>query len=473
MNNNLRNNLMIGSGVLVAAAVTSFAIAYYSYFGLIALTVFVLVAVLFAKIIKDPSWGFLLLIFFLPFERIPSIDIGLFTLKVNQVLALMVILAWILAIMFNKRKIMPNPLAWPIILFIFINFISIFVAGNTMRAAEVFVFISFMAFVGMVTVNMVDSKEAIKKIIKVLFWSTLLVCVFALFQFFGDLIGLPTSITGLREAYTKAIFGFPRVMAFSNEPLYLANFLLIPLGVGLSIYLNKTTSFKQNWLFAFLGLIILVFILTASRGAYLGLAGMVLFFLVVMAKRIFTVRNIATISIILGIVLFSSWAFLSYAEPQALDEFISRVKLEDINVAESSVGRLQAYEQALVFWRESPIIGIGVGNYGPKVKNFPDPSTVSGWDIVNNEYLEILAETGILGLGSFLLILVLLFWRAAIAYYKTNDLFLRSLVVGMCAALVGILVQYIFFSTLYIMYIWVLIGLIIAVENLCFLKGNK
>jgi O-antigen ligase len=385
----------------------------------------------------------------------------------------MLILAWIFAIMFNKRKIMPNPLTWPIIIFLFVNFISIFVAGNTIRAAEVFVFVSFMAFVGIVAANMINSKEAIKKVIKVLFWSTLVVCIFALYQFFGDLIGLSTSLTGLREAYTKAIFGFPRVMAFSNEPLYLANFLFIPLGVGLSLYLNRGTSFKQSWLFAFLGLIILIYVLTASRGAYVGLAAMILFFLVVMAKRIFTIRNVVTISAILGIVILSSWAFLSYAEPQALNEFISRVKLEDINVAESSVGRLQAYEQAIVFWKESPIIGIGVGNYGPKVKDFPDPSTVTGWDIVNNEYLEILAETGVLGLGAFLLILVLLFWRAAIAYYKTNDIFLKSLIVGLSAALVGILVQYIFFSTLYIMYIWVLIGLIIGVENLCFLKEDK
>lgn len=464
------NNLVIAAGIILVALCASWAVAYYSYMGLLIVVLFVLVFIIFTLILKNPFWGFLLLVFFLPFERIPSVDIGLFTLKINQILAVMTIIAWILSMMFGKRKVMPNPLIWPIIIFLLVNFISIFVAGNTMRSVEVFVFITFMVIVSFLTVNMVDSKNALKIIIKVLFWSTLVVCLFALYQFFGDLIGLSTSVTGLREAYTKVIFGFPRVMAFFNEPLYLANFLFIPLGIGLALYLNKATTFKQGWLFVFLGLAILIFILTASRGAYIGLAVMFLFFLVVMAKRLLTIRNIVTITIILALVGLSSWIFLSYSEPQALDEFISRVKLEDINVAESSVGRLQAYDQAIIFWQDSPIIGIGVGNYGPKVKDYPDPSTVTGWDIVNNEYLEVLAETGILGLISFVIIFVVLFWRAVLAFYKTKDLFLKSMLIGSMAALVGILVQYIFLSTLYIMYIWVLIGLIIAIENLCFRK---
>ncbi|GAH74752.1 unnamed protein product, partial [marine sediment metagenome] len=92
--------------------------------------------------------------------------------------------------------------------------------------------------------------------------------------------------------------------------------------------------------------------------------------------------------------------------------------------------------------------------------------------IVNNEYLEILAESGILGLALFALIIIILIIRNIKAIIKAQDKFIKAILVGLLAAFIGILVQYNTFSILYVMHIWFTIGLMIAVQNIV-LRNNK
>jgi len=56
--------------------------------------------------------------------------------------------------------------------------------------------------------------------------------------------------------------------------------------------------------------------------------------------------------------------------------------------------------------------------------------------------------------------------RSIRAIHATTSFRYRSLTIGLSLALFGILVQYNFFSTLSIMYIWVFIGVVLAVQTL-------
>lgn len=456
--------------VLLAALIIAvvFLVVKFSYLSITIILALVAIVLIFTKIIKNPFWGMLLLIFFLPFERIPTIDVGLVTLKINQLVAGLTLIAWVLSLMFQKRKIEPNPLTWPIIFFLLACFLSILQAGDLTRAIEVFVFTVFVILVGVLVVNLVNSKDKLQQIITMLFTITLIICLFALYQFVGDMIGLSPALTGLKVGYTKIVFGFPRVMAFFNEPLYLADFLFIPLGIGIALFFANINIIKRSYLWFLIVLMLIVFILTVSRGAYLGLVAMALVFLIFMIRKIFAWKHIIVGVMIILSVGAGTLFFLSKAQPRAFEEFIGHVTVQDFSSGESTQGRLQAYSKAIDIWKSHPVLGIGVGNYGPYTKGFPDSKTVTGWDVVNNEYLEIMAETGTVGIIAFALIIIVLFWRGIIAYFLSHDEFLKVILVGLFAAFIAILVQYNFFSTLYIMHIWVLIGLIIAVENLIF-----
>jgi len=83
-----------------------------------------------------------------------------------------------------------------------------------------------------------------------------------------------------------------------------------------------------------------------------------------------------------------------------------------------------------------------------------------------------LTETGLVGAIAFGLIFIVLIFRSLLALKYVRGFFTPCHDDWIIRRLYWCLVQYNFFSTLYIIHIWVLIGLLVAVQNLIF-KENK
>lgn len=425
-------------------------------------------------IVRSPELGWLMIVFFLPFERVPSIQMAGIDIRINTLLGFVTLIAWILALMFKakKYKVQPNFLTIPLFLFIFALILSLFQANNLTRAFSVLIFTLFTIALSILAVNMVYSKEVLRKNVLILFLSALVVGLFGLFQFGGDVIGLPQSLTLLKEGYTSVVFGFPRVQAFSMEPLYFANFLLIPLSIGLALFINREEPVKRWQMAILIGLLLLNFVLTVSRGGYLGLIGSLLVLGILLFRKLFNWRTILIGIVTVVIVVYGVAFAISKGETRATIEFLGHIQLQDMTRGESVEGRLMSYKRGLTAYRQSPVFGIGLGNYGPWATDYPDETPKTGWPIVNNQYIELLAETGIVGVAAFALIILFLIFRTFVALKYAHDLFLKSVLIGLFAAFIGILIQYNFMSTLYIIHIWILIGLIVGVQNII-LKNPK
>ncbi|MCL5406897.1 MAG: O-antigen ligase family protein [Patescibacteria group bacterium] len=462
-----RNFLIALFGALLAVAV-GFLIAKTAFLGLLIIPLAVIALIIVYLVVRSPELGWLLIVFFLPFERVPSYEIGGINLKINTFLGFLTLIAWILALMFKgkKYKVQPNFLSIPLFLFVMALLLSLAQAVNFSRAVSVLIFTIFTIILSIMAVNMVYSKETLRKTILVLFFSALVVSLFGLFQFGGDVVGLPQSLTLLKEGYTSVVFGFPRVQAFSMEPLYFANYLLIPISVGLALFINRVEPIKRWWMAGLIGLILLNFILTVSRGGYLGLIGSFLVLGFLLFKKLFNWKTILIGLVTVIIVIYGVAFALSKGETRATIEFLGHIQLQDINNGESVAGRLITFKQGMQAFYTSPIFGIGPGNYGPWATFYPDARPITGWPIVNNEFIEILAETGLVGMITFSLLILFLSVRTFMALKYAHDVFLRSVLIGLFAAFVGILIQYNFMSTLYIIHVWVLIGLLVAVQNI-------
>lgn len=419
--------------------------------------------------LKNPLIALLILVASLPFERVPSLDVGGVTLRFNQLAAVILILVTLLSIVFDRRRIQPYPALWPLLGFLILIMWTTPSAPNVLRAASVFVFILLMVVTSLAIPQVLTEKRQLRQLGTLLVVVVAFLALFGLFQFFGDMIGLPESITFIKEGYGREVFGFPRVHAFSNEPLYFANFLFAPIGVIVGLLLTRQDVLPRTWLLTSLGGALLVFLLSLSRGAFLAAVPFVLVLVFFFLRRFFSLANIAAALVGLALVGATVWGILGLVDPEARERFVGHATLQDVLVTregESAFGRLTTFERAIEIWGRSPIFGVGLGNYGPSVAQDPLVAPETGWDIVNNQYLESLAETGVVGL-----LLLLIFWggvvvRSFLAFFKTRDLLVRALLGGLTAAFVATLVQYNFFSTLYIMHIWVLIGLLVAVQNI-------
>ncbi len=149
---------------------------------------------------------------------------------------------------------------------------------------------------------------------------------------------------------------------------------------------------------------------------------------------------------------------------EQLDSFTEHVG--NIFGGASYVERIETFDIAQRIWLDHPWVGIGPGGFGPYASFHPLITPSEGYKIVNNEYIELLAETGILGLCCYILIVLFILIRSLKAWRVGKDSFLKTLLVALNIAFLGILVQYNTFSILYIMHIWVTIGLIISTQNL-------
>jgi O-antigen ligase len=477
----LKEKLIIGVIILIGAGIIAFLFATFGITGAVMAAALIITAVLVVFIFRNPEFGWFLIVFFLPFERVPTLNLGGVDLKINIILGFLTLFAWILALMFNpkKFKVRPYAIAIPIILYVLAMLISLTVAGNMTRGVSVLVFTLFTIALSILTVNMVSSRENLKKTLQIIFLSSIIVSIFGLLQFAGSLLGLPDSTVLLKEGYGAKMMGFPRIMAFSQEPLYLANFLLIPITLGLAFFFNKIdvnedkspNRLKQVGI---LLLLILVLILTVSRGAYLGFLASLIVLAIFFFRKIFTWKNVLIFILSVAVLGYAVAFGLSKGDPQATNNFITHVLVRDYAKSASVQERLTSYTYAWIAFKQHPALGIGTGNYGPWLTNFRAEAPKGGWLIVNNEFLEVLAETGLVGLIIFVSLLVILIWRSFIAIKYAADPYLKVVMIGLLAAFIGILVQYNFFSTLYIIHIWVLIGLLVATQSLILIhKGEE
>lgn len=422
-------------------------------------------------ILRTPILGLWLILFFLPFERIPSLDIAGITVRINFLLGLVTMVSAGLAWLSTRRRLPANPIWLPVLLILTVSVASLIEAEAMRRGLLTIAFILFTFGFQVLVVGLLERPEQLKRALSILWCSAAVVGLFGIYQFLGDLAGLPNGLTGLREIYTKAIFGFPRVQAFSIEPLYLGNYLLLPLSLLVAALLLRVKNLTRAWHWGLLGLLLLIFVLTLSRGAYL--AGLVSFGLIILTlpRESFQPRWLLGGLLIGTIAVAGALLFVSQGEGDALARFGAHARIADFGTGESTQGRLSTVNQALDFWRESPLLGIGIGNFGPKALGYPE--TADDYPIVNNEYVELLAETGPTGLVAFVLLALLLLHRSLLAYReirsqpgRSHGPLLEAALIGTTAAFLGTLVQYNFFSTLYIIHVWVLVGLLVAVQNL-------
>jgi O-antigen ligase len=465
------------AGIIISIVLSYVLVVHGYYVAYLFIASIILFFVLYF-LFKNPFWGILAIIFCLPFERIPTIDAGFMTLKINQFIAgslLFVFLANIFLKKINIRKFVLSP----IFIWMYASLaVSLLFASYIPRSIIVFAFVVFTSLIAVLVNQYVVNKKDLNKILKTLFYSSLLVVIFSFYQYVGDIVGLPTSLTFLSEGYTKMVFSFPRMQAFSREPLYLGNYLLIPLGLFICFYFSKIklAFISSQKLLLFIVAMIVVLILTVSRGAYLGFVAQLVVIFMFMATKIINLRNFIILFVSIFVVGMMTILFFQYSDEGAFDEYLGHVKVENISTGsgESVEGRIIEYNRALEVGHTNPLFGKGIGGYWiEKHGGVYNHEEIENYDIVNNQYIELYAETGLFGLAVFIVLILTIIIRSLIAYYLAQDNYLKIFLLGLLSAFVGVLVQYNFFSTLYIIHIWVLIGLLVVVQNIILFTNEK
>lgn len=320
------------------------------------------------------------------------------------------------------------------------------------------------------------SKADMKLFEKTTLIVTSVLVIYAYFQFIGDIVGLPQNVTYLLSQYRAfTAFPFPRVHSLSLEPLYFANYLLLPLAI-LLLRLRGPKVYRPRLYSLLLVLILSLIIGSVSRSAVLGLAISLPIFLLAVRKESAYLKRLAVVAIstvLLTIALAAAPWYLPKIEFKQYSGDSLKIfghHITNFN-DDSAQTRYELWPRAIDLFKQHPLRGVGPDNSRAQLHpdEFNSGKPYGSLQPINNDYLALLAEQGLIGLLGWLP-LVLVSLRAVWSVLRQRFWHVGS---PYAIALIAIAVQVNSFGGLALLRTWVVIGLLLASYRLAEPRHTK
>jgi O-antigen ligase len=205
--------------------------------------------------------------------------------------------------------------------------------------------------------------------------------------------------------------------------------------------------------------------LTFSRGAIVGLAGMLVAMIALRYIKLYQVAFIAVVLSALILAVPNVGGRLLKLENLSINELLSGNTAQGIEGADTSTqNRIAQQLTALYMFLDHPILGVGSGFYRV---NYREYAKIVGLKVKNEEreshtlYLGLAAENGILGLSCMLAIfgVVLRNLHEVRKRWLIRDPQLANIAAGLSLAIIGYLVTAVFLHFAYIRFFWLMMGL--------------
>ncbi|HRV76305.1 MAG TPA: O-antigen ligase family protein [Candidatus Saccharimonadales bacterium] len=412
-----------------------------------------------------------LFVFSIPFERIPSLDVGGITLKLSLFLGTALIFINLKDIKLNSNKLLEKKLLILPALLLVYSLLSILWAQDSSAWLKANLNLGFV--VAIFYSLSLSSKKNLQLILKTIFASSLVVIGFGFFQWFGDLVGLPADLTGIREQYDAIRLGLPRMHSVLLEPLYFSLFLLLPLGISLA---DRKNELFKNFYFrlGFISLIYLSILLSLARGAIVASAVMglvAIFYNLSELKKLFNVDIITRLCAAALVIILVFIGAVSLLGKKGVDEDNNYSKgigtitghlksirpwgnEKDAKDENSLNSRDEARSEALSLIKRdlrTDLFGVGAGQYGANLELKQDSNATS-----NFVALDVWAQFGLVGL------VILTFFGLSLVFgAKLNN----PVSFGLVLYLVGFAIQSITFGQLAILHLWVGMAMLALVNR--------
>jgi len=406
-------------------------------------------SLIFVLILFKTEIGFLLAVAAIPFEMLGALtalgpSAGFTSVSIIKILALITCLSWLIQKLKMRTEVLTAPQLVVISGLILIAVFSfVFIEAHFEKKAKSYL-LSYIIYFGIffMTLNIVRSKEILKRLIIVLIIVGVAASLFSFVQrwvpaFHGEAKTLYDDIYGLYGAIIdySEYASLGRIMRTSSGMVGHDMFaLFLALVIPLSFYhleVSKLRLSKIGWM-GIMSIQIIALALTYSRGGTLML--LIIFLLMIMRRvvkpsweKIFI--SIASVAIISIVVATST---------TALDRIFS---IGHFMESKSVSARFELMRAGLNMFKDhNYLIGVGMGNFDYNLPEYSD--TIPFYYEPNNEFLRVFVEMGIFGLLLSLMLYGLTFRDFRIAqknYQKKGDLLMCNLAKTLEICFVGFL----------------------------------
>ncbi len=324
----------------------------------------------------------------------------------------------------------------------------------------------FKDFAIMLLVIQLGSRE---KVFKNAVWILVLTAAFlSLLSTYQNLTGdFENEFFGLAKAPVHQIvtgFDSARVTGPLDDPNFYGLILLLAYPAALYRFFTEDEMWRKLFAAACTALIVSTIILTYSRGAFIAV--------VVVSALIAHERKMNPYKI--GGILIFSLVVLMPIMPAGFTDRLSTLGLftsdkKEVTTESSFQGRTSEALVALQMFRDYPVLGVGRGNYPKYYQTYSRRLGIDdrlGERDAHSLYLEVISETGVIGLTLFTLLIVVVFQelnRATKTVKRIGRNDLVGWVAGIRYGFLGYLLGSIFLHGVTIRYMWLIIGFALAI----------
>jgi len=341
------------------------------------------------------EWGILgLVLAILVFGPLATGAVRAMDFLVIQGMTIGVLGLWVVRLWFGEpRRFLFPPICWSVLAFTAYVMARYFQAGVEYTAREEMIRVLIYAFLFFAVVNHLHHQESTQIISFALIFLAMGVAAYAIYQF---------------ATHSDRVLGFIKPEQYMKRgsgtyicPNHLAGFLemILPLAMA-CVFMAKVGPAAKVFI-GYAGMVMLAGIgVSISRGGWMATAlSLTVLFIVLLRQRQHRIPAIVALVLLLG---FGA-AFVSNARStqKRFNEMFVAGNLENV--------RFQLWKPALNMWEEHAWTGVGPGHFDLRFRQYRPEEIQMRPYYVHNDYLNTLADYGVVGAALVLSAWVLLF----------------------------------------------------------------
>jgi putative inorganic carbon (HCO3(-)) transporter len=401
---------------------------------------------LIAATLIQPAIGLVALAIAIPFGSVWSLTSS--TVGVVDALVALILAAWLAkGVAARNLSLKRTPLLWPLAVFLWFGALSLFSAESWQQGGLEWLKWAEFAALYLVAAQVLTRRFVIAVLIA-LFSVAIYEVVLGARQFFGN---VGPEAFAISDQFTRAYGTLQQPNPYAG---YLGYLMPVALSLAISALALAWNSRRVRPLLvgvlALASALMLLagIILSWSRGAWLGAAVGVLVVIAFRSRRTLIAAGAVLSAVAIVILLLGPSRLPAGISARVVDlsSYVigpdpSTTQITDQNF--SVLERLAHWQAGLRMFDAAPWIGIGIGNYAVAYPRFALPHWYEALGHAHNLYINFMAETGILGAVSFLVL-----WASSLALAfrksKAGDPFLGALALGVLGTLAYLTVHNLF-----------------------------
>jgi len=291
-----------------------------------------------------------------------------------------------------------------------------------------------------IIVESINDRKRINIILVAMLSSVALISCDGIFQFLSG-----------RDFLRGYIFNGKIRASFSNSNGlggYITAVIPIVLSIGLMVKNGWSRLHVKILAWVLISVLMFCLILTYSRGAWIASIMSIILFSALKSRRFFVITVIVLI-------------FLLFILPNS-----AKIHANSIGRI-SDFSRVSLWQEAVAIIEDFPVFGTGLNTYSLVAPHYKIGE--QGGTYPHNSYLQMAAETGLVGLAAFLWIIFRLAKTSLGKLKNIKDKFYNYIIKGLIAGLFGFLIHSFFDVNFYsfqlVILMWFIMGLSVAIQR--------